>query len=360
MPLSQLIQALETAFDLPALREMLRRNLSVEIEGITTSGDLHQAVMDLVARAEEEGWTIKLLEAARAYHPFDTSLRAVADQIGLAPRMVVAIRPSPLRERRYHDDTLEKIIVGTNSLLDLAAWRDRLGEIEYQVCRLEIRQKAVGTGFLVGPDLLMTCYHVVEALIKGKERPQDLVARFDYKIARNQAVANPGREFRLAADWLYDFSPYNAQEAAGQEDALPTAGELDFALLRLAEAPGSQPVSEKTDDASPRSWVEISGRTYDFPQGSPLFIVQHPSGGPLKLALDTQAILGLNSNGTRVRYRTNTAAGSSGSPCFNSEWELVALHHSGIVKYNEGVPVALIADFLKQRGKWFKNDNPTH
>jgi hypothetical protein len=173
-------------------------------------------------------------------------------------------------------------------------------------------------------------------------------------------VANPGREFRLAADWLYDFSPYNAQEAAGQEDALPTAGELDFALLRLAEAPGSQPVSEKTDDASPRSWVEISGRTYDFPQGSPLFIVQHPSGGPLKLALDTQAILGLNSNGTRVRYRTNTAAGSSGSPCFNSEWELVALHHSGIVKYNEGVPVALIADFLKQRGKWFKNDNPTH
>ena len=93
-------------------------------------------------------------------------------------------------------------------------------------------------------------------------------------------------------------------------------------------------------------------RPYDFASGSPLFIVQHPSGAPLKLALDTQAVLGLNANGTRVRYRTNTQPGSSGSPCFNSQWELVALHHSGIVRFNEGIPLARILDLLKQRGKW--------
>ena len=29
-------------------------------------------------------------------------------------------------------------------------------------------------------------------------------------------------------------------------------------------------------------------------------------------------------------YRTDTEPGSSGSPCFNDPWELVALHHSGV------------------------------
>ncbi len=60
----------------------------------------------------------------------------------------------------------------------------------------------------------------------------------------------------------------------------------------------------------------------------------------------------MNANQTRVRYRTNTETGSSGSPCFNSDWDLVALHHSGIVKYNEGIPINCIVALLKQRKKW--------
>jgi hypothetical protein len=33
-----------------------------------------------------------------------------------------------------------------------------------------------------------------------------------------------------------------------------------------------------------------------------------------------------------VHYRTDTAPGSSGSPVFNDQWEIVALHHSGVPK----------------------------
>ncbi len=33
-----------------------------------------------------------------------------------------------------------------------------------------------------------------------------------------------------------------------------------------------------------------------------------------------------------VHYRTDTSPGSSGSPVFNDQWEIVALHHSGIPK----------------------------
>ena len=51
----------------------------------------------------------------------------------------------------------------------------------------------------------------------------------------------------------------------------------------------------------------------------------------MKLALDTKAVIGLNGNGTRLRYRTNTEPGASGSPVFTVDWSIVALHHYGDV-----------------------------
>jgi V8-like Glu-specific endopeptidase len=76
-------------------------------------------------------------------------------------------------------------------------------------------------------------------------------------------------------------------------------------------------------------------------------IAQHPDGSPLKLALDMQSVISVNDNGTRVRYATNTEPGSSGSPCFDLDWSLVALHHLGDPawrepKFNQGVPASII------------------
>jgi V8-like Glu-specific endopeptidase len=93
-----------------------------------------------------------------------------------------------------------------------------------------------------------------------------------------------------------------------------------------------------------------------FTEKMPILILQYPKTQPLKLALDTEGVLRLNSNGTRVRYATNTEGGSSGSPCFNINWTLVALHHYGDPsygqpKYNQGIPVNMIRDRLKRFGK---------
>ncbi len=347
-----LIDAIDDAFEVESFRKMLRDALNINVDTISRERRFKQLVVEVVARADEEGWALALISAARDFYPHNLRLQEAAARMGVAPSLVVAMRPKPLRRRGYSQSTFEKIIRGSNSLLDIGDFRTRLGEIEYQVCRLEIAGHAVGTGFLVGPDLLMTCYHVVETIIDQQDSPRDLVARFDYKLTWKNVITNPGREFRLAPNWHIDSSPYNPAEAGGDEDAEPTTAELDFAILRLAGEPGNQPVSEISQEERPRGWIELSDRYYPFDHGSPLFIVQHPAGAPLKLALDTQAIVAVNQNGTRVRYLTNTDLGSSGSPCFNNRWELVALHHSGIVKYNEGVPTHLIARFLQERGNW--------
>ena len=69
-------------------------------------------------------------------------------------------------------------------------------------------------------------------------------------------------------------------------------------------------------------------------------------------------MISVNANGTRVRYRTNTEPGSSGSPCFDQNWSLVALHHSGDPnfdgikqpEYNRGIPIAAIRSLIEARG----------
>jgi len=98
----------------------------------------------------------------------------------------------------------------------------------------------------------------------------------------------------------------------------------------------------------------------------PLFILHYPvslahhSSATLKLLVDINAIIGLNENETRVRYRTTTRKGSSGAPCFTADWRLIALNHAGgpdcdkkkyTLEYNQGILFSAIVNLLENRGK---------
>jgi hypothetical protein len=60
----------------------------------------------------------------------------------------------------------------------------------------------------------------------------------------------------------------------------------------------------------------------------------------------------------REEDRTNTEPGSSGSPCFDQDWGLVALHHAGdpdfsfghAAAFNEGIPFGRIVAHLARPG----------
>jgi hypothetical protein len=258
--------------------------------------------------------------------------------------------PSTLAAR----GALERIIRQTNSFLDINTWREKLGEIEAQVCRVEITIKdsiqEYGTGFLIAPNVVMTNYHVVESVINGRANPSNVTLRFDYKRLADGKIINQGTEYRLVEDdWLIDKSPYS-------QNALPTPDELDYALLRVNGEPGEEKIGAKPEPSSPkRGWIKLPQEPYyEFLPATPLLIVQHPQAQSLKLAFDTDAIINVNDNGTTVKYKTNTEPGSSGSPCFDINWNLVALHHSGDSswkpEYNAGSPFSAICARFSRQG----------
>jgi V8-like Glu-specific endopeptidase len=96
--------------------------------------------------------------------------------------------------------------------------------------------------------------------------------------------------------------------------------ELDATVLKLENA---KALNDKLRDKAARlaralPLVEESARIY---------IIGHPRGGTLSLSMADNALL--DHEDPRIHYRTPTDEGSSGSPIFNRQWELIGLHHAG-------------------------------
>ncbi len=213
------------------------------------------------------------------------------------------------------------------------------------MCRVEVAGPGgtgYGTAFLVAPDVVMTNYHVVDRVIEGKVAPGSVGILFDFKLLADGVTLSPAKAVALAKEWHVASSPPVAGAAADPAGKAFAGTGLDFALLRLAESAGDE-----------RGYVRVGAGAPGLEVDAPLFIVQHPEAKPLKLAFDTKSILSVAE--TRVRYRTNTEPGSSGSPCFDVDWNLIALHHSGDPAYanpawNEGIPIGAIVDCLSEHG----------
>ena len=340
-------KALRAAFPtLPGLTAMVRFKLDRNLAEISLGQSLNEVVFQLIQAGEAEGWTAELLAGAREANPGNPQLLAFAQETGLS-----AATPA-----------LEKIISQHSPMFDPVQFRTRLGEIEGQVCRVEVElddATVFGTGFLVGPGAVITNYHVLETVITGKADASALLWRFDYKLMANEVV-NQGTTFELSArDWLIDASPMSLADRSADNNALPATDELDYAIVRLDGTPGNDPVGAKASPNSPpRGWIAVGEKPFAFNAQTPLMVLQHPDAAPLKLALEMNGIIGLNANRTRVRYTVNTEGGSSGSPCFSTDFQLVAVHHAGDPNFaghkptfNQGIPFDAIVALLEQRGK---------
>ncbi|MBD0373683.1 MAG: trypsin-like peptidase domain-containing protein [Pyrinomonadaceae bacterium] len=302
----RLHEALLAAFpDAGSLRRMVRFGLDENLDAIADTSRLNDTVFELLRWAESRGKVAALIVAARNSNPDNPALRRAAEELQLAP----------------DSSELESIVIRSVGFTSVEEWRARMSRCELTVCRVET-PTGFGTGFLISPDVVMTNHHVVSDAVAGAYPSQDLVLRFDYKTDEGGKTVQAGQEHRLATDWLIGSSPDD---------------ELDYALLRVEGKPGEMPVAGQPG-AAVRGW--LTPQAHVFTKGEPLFIIQHPEAKPLMVSAG--GFLNSKSSPQRIVHSVSTLGGSSGSPCFTSDWKLVALHNAGSANGNEATPFSAI------------------
>jgi endonuclease G, mitochondrial len=196
-------------------------------------------------------------------------------------------------------------IMGTNDLMGIFFLELGL-RISRSVCRISVRQAngsllGYGTGFLVSPRLLLTNNHVLGTAGESSHS----VLEFNYQV---------GFKGQMNTSALFPLAP---------QDFFLTDARLDYTLVAVqGEANGNTLASF--------GWNRLIAETGKAIIGEYLNIIQHPNGEPKQLALRENELIDVLDN--FLHYHTDTAPGSSGSPVFNDQWEVVALHHSGVPK----------------------------
>lgn len=288
------------------------------------SGGLRSQVFELIEEAESKGWLEKLISGAHEQAPGNPKLRRFFAEYNTSPQRSVSAQQ------------VERLVNRARGMLDPVVWRAGLEEAEYRVCRIE-RSPAdpLGTGFLVAPDVILTNHHVI-----ANQQLDTLQVRFDHKVLSDKTTLQSGTVHKVVQ--CVAQSPHSPVDLATVKSRLPTDQELDFALLEVEGRPGEAQVEGHT-----RGWFTLGAQHHAFDNDALIVIVQYPLGQMMKVAMDS--LLSVNANRTRVTYRTNTEPGSSGSPCFDESWKLVALHHSGdpdmqkaLGAFNEGIPISTI------------------
>ena len=305
----EITEALSSAFPTYAdLRRMFRFGMSENLEEVVSNNaNLREATFQLLQWAEAAGRTDELILAARNEQPRNLRLRAVAEKRQLAPA-----------------SRLESVFGTGARLLHIEPFIHGLSACELCVCRIELKGEGIGTGFLIGPQLVMTCFHVA-----GAAAMKDVAVRFDYKLGRDRRRLSAGVVYSVSTEGVVCSSPTN---------------QLDYLVIALSSAAGDDPVGGQ-EGAPARHW--LNPIPHDFKVSEKFFAIKHPDGTPMKLSVGE--VENVCDEGRLVCHNADTLPGSSGSPCFTTDWELVALHRQGLdetgpCKQNAGINIAHILE----------------
>ncbi|MEU1707852.1 serine protease [Streptomyces sp. NPDC005706] len=217
---------------------------------------------------------------------------------------VEAVRAEPLAA----PDAYERIL-GVSKELQAWSFLPRGARAARTVARISTRENGrelpLGTGFLVSPSLLMTNHHV----LPDAEAARQCFVEFDAQVTVDN-TPQPATRLELMPDGFF---------VADQR--------LDYALVLVASGPDGRPPGETF------GWNRLSVQPGKLVIGEPVNVIGHPMGRLKEIAVrDNMLQVRLDDF---LQYRTDTEPGNSGSPVFNDQWEVVALHHSGVPKTDE-------------------------
>ncbi|MCW5316782.1 serine protease [Nostoc sp. KVJ3] len=153
------------------------------------------------------------------------------------------------------------------------------------VCRIESpKETGIGTGVLVGKNLLLTCNHIF-----SKTQVRQAWVRFNYN-ADSRQLDNDLFEVDMT------FVSYHNRP--------------DYALVKIKDNPQQQKAI-------------FINETSILDNDQDVRIIHHPQGNPVIIS-DFGQITQVGED--YIDHNVKTDDGSSGAPIFNRQWELIAIH----------------------------------
>ncbi|MEM7662745.1 MAG: DNA/RNA non-specific endonuclease, partial [Pseudomonadota bacterium] len=216
-----------------------------------------------------------------------------------------------LLEPAHQDPKGFERLIGDSDLVSIN-YLERGARIAKAVCRLRVPDPGgewFGTGFLVGPRLLLTNHHVIGSMQEAAQAEAEFDYDHDVDGVRKQPAA-------------FNLSPH---------EVFYTDPKLDFSLISVVpNSSGGVPL----DRYGFLPMIPLSGKGL---HGEWVTIIQHPEGLPKQIALRKSQLQEIEDKRLQdvaqdfIHYTVDTQPGSSGAPVLTDQWQVVALHHRAIL-----------------------------
>lgn len=280
---------------------------------------------NIIQQADHQSRVSDLVNAALQDFPDNISLQAALDGA------LTGIKPIEFSNAdQWKDvdanavDQYEKIIGKESTLLDIAYLEIGLLRSK-SVGRVVLPDGSTGSGFLIDNNILVTNNHVISSAGEAAE----CKVQFNYQ-------RNPdGLALKMTE---YDLDPDNGFATSPKEKD-------DWTAVKVK------------GDANAK-WGALAMKPNQTEKNSRVTIIQHPNGLHKQIALHHNYVRYADDN--IVQYLTDTLPGSSGSPVFDTDWQLIALHHSGgnlrepgtkrIAFRNEGIHINKVISGIQKAG----------
>jgi hypothetical protein len=259
---------------------------------------------NILSYTDNNGKLDELVETLLIQYPDNPYLLSFKEQLNydLGPDLKALGWKEPVA-----NETFEKITGANSTLLPISFLELGLKRAR-SVGRVLVKKAngtAAGTGFLLAKNLFVTNNHVLPDVAAA----QAATLQFGYELSVDNVPMVP--------------TPFSFDPAKG----FATSVNEDWTAVRVKEDANTQ--------FGAINLVPATVTKNDF-----VNIIQHPGGLYKQIGMYHNIVTYCDEN--IIQYLTDTEPGSSGSPVFNSQWEVVALHHSGGMLKEPGVKGTLL------------------
>ena len=269
-------------------KSLERYKTAEDIAGAKPSGGTPEEIPDILE-------SVKAGEAA----PKASPILSPEENLKKRREMIAEVASEPV------DFAFERAIGRNDSVF--SNFCELIAIAKRKVARIVVKRgsktTSYATGFMVSDRLMLTNWHV----FNEKTDVADSEAQFFYELDVFGREMSP-TVFRLASDdFFYSFK------------------DLDYCLVAVAP----RDIEGKTDLAAiGYHFLDPTLGKLGTQEVELMNIIHHPNGTPKQLSIRENRFSKIGDY--TIEYETDTAPGSSGSPVFNDQFQVVALHHKSV------------------------------